>query len=921
MRTFFLCLTAIAAHAATTVYQASVDQLTVVRGAAAADAAIHHTAPKSLRVEPGGPYPDALVRSAPVSLTLGKRYELSGWVRTESLTVRDTDRSPIATGAALTMASMPFDVHSETLAGTRPWTRLSLKFTATRAQDAILLAVATGGAFKGKAWFEGVSLDEASTSDVWPAREAVKTFGPAYRYPSAGWTYLHIEGKPYERGYQHGYLMAREIPEYMERCAADLGTNAAGWGALRTQASALFLKGFDREILEEMRGIADGASDAGVKWQGRRIDLVDIVVTNITVELGELQSAMAVTPTGLESFKFEAPTYDAKKRDSVLDHCSAFAATGPATRDGKMVIGHVTWWPLTLAEQTNIWLDVQPEKGHRVLMQSYPGGIESGTDWYQNDAGIVLTETTIRQTPYNPQGTPVAFRARMAIQYGGSIDEVIQHLGTRNNGLYTNEWLMGDGKTNEIAMYELGTAHTRLWRSSKNEWFGETPGFYWGNNNAKDLTIRTEYLPDPQGRPEYIPYVPQVRDLAWQELYRKYRGQIDEQFGYLAFRTAPLVSASTMDAKVITAEMANKMMVWAALGKPNQREWLPGGRSSYEKNDGLYPSGYALFTTAPPNQLAEIEQARVNPKPAETPTPVAAASLARPLAANLRDRLWKGWIIPAGESDTWFAAGTTAYRGLLESDDLQRALEARRLQYRGLKLAPDNAMNRFRIEESKGIFFLESLRRKLGDEQFLNLLSAWFAENTTKTVTAKSFLDKAGVPFEFAEPAEGPAYSVGDIGRRLATAVIVYGTQREAGANRYAAEQLQAQYLNQYESQVPVYKDFEVTDELLAHKDVIFVGRPEANTALAAWAKQIDLDYQAAVFKINNQTHAGEREAIAFAAKNPEDPSHMVLVLAGNDALRTVKLATGGARFEQTPFVITADTRTPTAPIAGRRPR
>src|ERR1035437_9858765 len=284
MRTFFLCLIAVAAHAA--VYQASVDQLTVVHGAAAADSAIHHSAPKSLRVEPGGQYPDALVRSAPVSLTIGKRYELSAWVRTDNLTVRDTDRSPIATGAALSMASIPFDVHSETLAGTRPWTRLSLKFTATRAQDAILLAVANGGAFKGKAWFEGVSLDEASSTDAWPAREAVKTFGPAWRYPAAGWIYLHIEGKPYERGYQHGYLMAREIPEYLERCAADLGTNAAGWGALRTQASALFLRGFDREILEEMRGIADGASDAGTKWQGRRLD-VDIVVSNITVELGE----------------------------------------------------------------------------------------------------------------------------------------------------------------------------------------------------------------------------------------------------------------------------------------------------------------------------------------------------------------------------------------------------------------------------------------------------------------------------------------------------------------------------------------------------------------------------------------------------------------------------------------------------------
>ena len=63
----------------------------------------------------------------------------------------------------------------------------------------------------------------------WPAREAVQTFGPAYRYPSAGWIYLHIEGKPYERGYQHGHLMAREIPEYLERCAADLGGKPTSW--------------------------------------------------------------------------------------------------------------------------------------------------------------------------------------------------------------------------------------------------------------------------------------------------------------------------------------------------------------------------------------------------------------------------------------------------------------------------------------------------------------------------------------------------------------------------------------------------------------------------------------------------------------------------------------------------------------------
>ncbi len=62
------------------------------------------------------------------------------------------------------MASMPFDVHSASLGGTRPWTRLyPASFIASRAQDQILLTVGNGGAFTGKAWFEGVSLDEASS--------------------------------------------------------------------------------------------------------------------------------------------------------------------------------------------------------------------------------------------------------------------------------------------------------------------------------------------------------------------------------------------------------------------------------------------------------------------------------------------------------------------------------------------------------------------------------------------------------------------------------------------------------------------------------------------------------------------------------------------------------------------------------------
>ena len=883
------------APAATPVFQALFERQdwTVVRGLASPDGAVLHEGQKSLRLEPGAGSEDACVRLAPVTLAIGERYELSGWVRTKDLEVRDLDRSPIAIGAALSMATMPFDVHSASVGGTQAWTRLTLRFVASRAQDQIVLMVGNGGAFRGKAWFEGVRLEEIPSGDEWPVRDAVQTFGPAYRYPAAGWIYLHIEGQPYERGYQHGHLMAREIPEYMERCAAVLGSKER-WENYRTTSNALFLRGFNREILEEMQGIAEGASDAGARWQDRRIDLLDVAVANTTVEMGDLAFAVSTTPTGLEGLNFDAPPYAGVRRDSARDHCSAFAATGPATRDGKMVIGHVTWWPLTLAEQTNVILDIKPVSGHHMLIQSYPGGIESGTDWYQNDAGIVLTETTINQTPFNPQGTPVAFRARMAIQYSSSIDDVVRYLATRNNGLYTNEWIMGDAKTNEIAIYDLGTNHTRLWRSSRNEWFGETPGFYWGDNNPKDLSVRLENYPDPKGDPDYIPYTPGPRDLAWQELYRKFHGQIDEQFGFLAFRTAPLVSASTMDAKITTSAMASRLMVWAEIGKPNQREWLPNKKWDFAKDDGLYPSGYYLFGAEPSAALrSAIEQneklrASLGSSPPE--------AFPDPDPPSYQGRLWKGWVLPASDADTWFVAGSAAYRRVLESKDLAEAMNAERATWRGLGLTPDSPANHFLREETRGVLFLDSLRLKMGDDAFLRLMNDYFAANTTRTVTAQSFLDKSGAQLETINLPDGPAYLTSDIWRHLASAVIVYGTLREAGANRYAAEQMQSRFLDRYESEVPIYKDFEASEEMLRQHDVVFVGRPEANSALAAWAARLGLNYEGAAFKIDGAVHASEREALILAGKNPLDAAHMVLVVAGNDALSTVK-----ARSEQLP--------------------
>jgi hypothetical protein len=118
----------------------------------------------------------------------------------------------------------------------------------------------------------------------------------------------------------------------------------------------------------------------------------------------------------------------------------------------------------------------------------------------------------------------------------------------------------------------------------------------------------------------------------------------------------------------------------------------------------------------------------------------------------------------------------------------------------------------------------------------------------------------------------------------------VYGTRTDAGANRYAAEQLQKHFFQWLESAVPIRKDFEVSDEELRTHDVIFVGRAESNSALALWQDKIGFQSSGGLFRIAGQDHASETEALVFAAVNPMDPHHMVLVMAGNSALQTVLL-------------------------------
>src|SRR5262245_5426148 len=163
---------------------------------------------------------------------------------------------------------------------------------------------------------------------------SVRRYEAGYRYPQHGWAVLHIEGEPYERGVQHGRLMAKEIETYIAALSEHRAPKnpAEYWDLYRQTVGGMYLHRFDRDHLEEMKGIADGAAAAGAKVAGRPIDLTDVAGVNLWVELACLDDALRATPDGLGDLK-TAKAVAAPAAPPQEHHCSAFAATGPATAD------------------------------------------------------------------------------------------------------------------------------------------------------------------------------------------------------------------------------------------------------------------------------------------------------------------------------------------------------------------------------------------------------------------------------------------------------------------------------------------------------------------------------------------------------------------------------------------------------------
>ena len=688
---------------------------------------------------------EATLISAPLTLKIGELYRLSATIRTEGVRADPMARYPTALGACLSMASFPFTNASQSVGGTSE-RRVSVLFLATSPSDRAQLHLGRNGQARGAATFSGVTLEKVEDVTQFVPMETVRWAGKGFRYEMGGWTFLHIEGAPYARGRQHGELMADEIVRFMTKLALqkDAADPVRGWTEKRVFADALFLRRFDPEFLEEMKGIADGAAKAGAQFKGRALDLLDIVTLNSDVDAAYVISALPHTANALSGRTFLTGD-DEVEQGGKGDHCNSFVATKGATKSGRFIFTQMFMWNGYTGTEWNVMLDIVPEKGHRLVLQTFAGGIHSGTDWYLNASGLVMGETTVGQTPFNADGTPQSNRIRRAAQYASGIDEAAAILAKDNNGLYTNDWTMADAKTDEGACLLLGTEKQRLWRTGSAGRPADTPGhfqdFIWANNNNRDLEVRGEYVANPENAPADLAFNTWNRDIAWQEAFKAHgRTGFDIDIATRVMATSPINRPHACDAKLTTAEMAEKLVFIAHQGKTTQREKLVGGRWIADLPGATPHLTYGYTAFSPIWITGKLQAAKTAWKESKGPKAAPAPDVAgvKEVYSFNSKGLWTGTVRPATDADNWFVSASAAYwqqlKHLPESpakafESLTAALADLNTRHLWLEaregiqapLATATAYDRYgayQIPRIRGLFALHQLRLHLGNAAF-----------------------------------------------------------------------------------------------------------------------------------------------------------------------------------------------------------
>ncbi len=401
-----------------------------------------------------------------------------------------------------------------------------------------------------------------------PAAESPRLQGSS-RGARNGWITVRLQGTPSDVGYQHGSLLAAEIADAVAVARLSLTHDGKrDWAFYRKAAETVFWPRVDAEYRQEMQGIADGATAAGVK-----LDLWDVVALNANIEFG-----------------YYTATLDKDGRSGAPDKCSAFVATGRFTRDGRPVIAHNNWSGYLEGSRWNVIFDIRPAAGTASSWTACPASSTAVTTSGSTPPASRSRRPRSRASRAStPAGVPEFVRARKAMQYAATIDDFDRIMREGNNGGYANAWLVADMNTGEIARLELGLKNVTLERT-KDGWFAganfpvspklaaeetkfklDDPSLsanarrvraeqmLKANEGKIDVAFAKRYLSDHYDAYERKENAPSERSLC---------GHVDLSPRGMGDWFAAWGPAGTVQSKVADAAMARRMALEAAMGHP-----------------------------------------------------------------------------------------------------------------------------------------------------------------------------------------------------------------------------------------------------------------------------------------------------------------------------------------------------------------
>lgn len=247
------------------------------------------------------------------------------------------------------------------------------------------------------------------------ARAETKTLarcGQGFLEEVDGYKVLHLKGTPYEMGYQQGALLKNDIKELVhflfEVKAKELKAEVGGINLLNPKRAiggiaASQKKHVPARFYEEFQGIADGSG----------LNVQDVIAANFIPE---------------------------------LFHCSGFALSGSATKDGTLYHGRILDYGCDWRLQEHAVLTVaEPEGKIPFVNVTYAGFIGSVTG--MNAKKISIGEMGGRGLGHW-DGVPMAFLVRMALEEANTLDEAV---ATFRDNPRTCEYyyVIADGKTGQ----------------------------------------------------------------------------------------------------------------------------------------------------------------------------------------------------------------------------------------------------------------------------------------------------------------------------------------------------------------------------------------------------------------------------------------------------------------------------------------